>query len=91
MKTISASPVRLSAGPVHFALTTTEPTLVQLRVHDAMGRIVAQPLQSSMIIGTRSVQWDGLDTDGHSVTPGTYFYRAMGGSASASGRIVIIR
>ena len=91
--TIGASPVHLGGGSslVEFAVTAAEPQVVRLRVYDALGRLVAEPLRGSFVIGTASVKWDGRDQRGALVTPGSYFYRATSGTSTATGKFVVIR
>lgn len=64
---------------------------VQLRIYDALGRLVAEPLRNSMVSGGVQVQWDGRDVRGGFVSPGNYFYRATTGAGASSGRIIIVR
>ena len=90
--TVGASPVHLGGSTaVEFAVTAGEPQTVRLRIYDALGRLVAQPLRGSFVIGTASVRWDGRDQHGALVTPGSYFYRATSGTNVASGKFVVIR
>ncbi len=90
--TIGASPVHLgSAAMVQFSVTATEPALVRIRVYDALGRLVAEPLRGSFVIGTTSARWDGRNQNGALVTPGNYFFRATSANGTASGKIVVIR
>jgi uncharacterized protein (TIGR03118 family) len=90
--TVGASPIHLGGSSlVEFAVTATEPQMVRLRVYDALGRLVAEPLSGSFVIGTTSVKWDGRDQHGALVTPGSYFYRATSGASSSSGKLVVIR
>jgi hypothetical protein len=91
VKTVGANPMRLGDGPVHFAVNATAPSMVQLRVYDVRGRLVAEPMRSSMVVGAANVTWDGKDLRGKSVTPGTYFYRAVGHGEAATGRLMIVR
>ena len=91
IRTIGATPAHLSSGPVQFAVSTTAPALVRLRIYDALGRLVAEPMSGTMVVGTLTVSWDHRDTHGAPVSPGTYFYRATGGQKSTSGRFVILR
>lgn len=90
--TIGASPVRLGGSTaLEFSVTAGEPQVVRLRIYDALGRLVAQPLRGSFVVGTASVKWDGRDEHGALVTPGSYFYRATSGANVASGKFVVIR
>ena len=91
VKTVGVNPARLSDGPVRFAVNATSPSMVQLRIYDARGRLVAEPMRMSMVVDDANVTWDGTDSQGQAVAPGVYFYRAVGGGESASGRLMIVR
>jgi flagellar hook assembly protein FlgD len=65
--------------------------MVQLRIYDARGRLVAEPMRTSMVVGSANVMWDGHDNRGQVVASGTYFYRAVSGTEAASGRLLIVR
>jgi flagellar hook assembly protein FlgD len=82
----------LSNGPVNFAVNATAPAMVQLRIYDVRGRLVAEPLHNSLVTGSANVTWDGTDLRGQAVSPGTYFYRAItAGEAASTGHILILR
>jgi uncharacterized protein (TIGR03118 family) len=91
VKLLGMNPLRLGHGPVQFAVTATTPAMVQLRVYDIRGRLVAEPMHSSMVVGSANATWSGKDLRGRSVSPGTYFYRAVAGHEAATGRLLIVR
>jgi len=91
VRTIGVSPVRLGDGPVQFAVNTTTPSMVQLRIYDVRGRLIAEPMRNTMVVGTASVSWNGLDSRGKTVPSGTYFYRAVTAGEAATGRLLIVR
>jgi uncharacterized protein (TIGR03118 family) len=91
VKTTGVNPVRLGDGPIHFAVNAAAPSMVQLRIYDVRGRLVAEPMRSSMVVGNANVTWDGKDFRGQSVVPGTYFYRAVTTGEAATGRLLIVR
>ena len=64
--------------------------MVQMRIYDVRGRLVATPLQTSLVSGSASVTWDGTDLRGRTVAPGTYFYRAVSAGQATTGRLLII-
>ncbi len=88
---VGGNPARLSSGAILFSVNAAEPAVVQMRIYDAQGRLVAEPLHSTLVNGSVGVSWNGRNQDGRIVTPGNYFYRAISGAGSSSGRIVIIR
>jgi uncharacterized protein (TIGR03118 family) len=91
VKTTGMHPVRFAAGPATFALTATVPSMVRLRIYDVRGRLVAEPMSGTLVLGNASAQWDGRDLGGREVAPGTYFYRAFTGDDAANGRLLIVR
>jgi uncharacterized protein (TIGR03118 family) len=91
VQTLSVNPARLGGGPVHFAVSATTPSMVQLRVYDIRGRLVAEPMHTSMVVGSADVTWNGTDLRGQAVAPGTYFYRAVTAGEAATGRLLIVR
>ena len=88
---VGGNPARLSSGAIRFSVSAAQPAVVQMRIYDTQGRMVAEPMQSALVNGSVSVSWNGRGQDGRIVTPGNYFYRAISGAGSSSGRIVIIR
>ena len=90
VKTLSLNPARLG-DPVRFAVNATSPSVVQLRIYDVRGRLVAEPMRNAMVVGSASVTWDGTDLRGQTVSPGTYFYRAVTAGEATTGRLLIVR
>ena len=64
------------------AATTALPQ--QIVVHDLAGRVVRELPPGESV-------WDGRDVRGRAVASGVYFARAVGASAGATARIVIVR
>ncbi len=87
---LGMNPVRLTDGAVGFAVSASQPMFIQMRVYDARGRLIAEPMRSEMVVGSVSVSWDGRDLSGRRVAPGTYFYRAVSGNEAVSGRMLLI-
>jgi hypothetical protein len=87
-----ANPVHLArAGGVDFRLSSVAPVTVRLRVYDAAGRLVAEPVRDLPVSGTVVARWDGFDLGGAKVLPGTYFYHAVSGNRQVRGRLVLLR
>jgi uncharacterized protein (TIGR03118 family) len=86
-----ANPIRLMdhAG-VAFAVTSDAPRTVRLRIYDAAGRLVAEPLHGASVNGSMTAHWNGCDCQGKMVRPGSYFYRAVAQGHTASGHLVIV-
>jgi hypothetical protein len=68
-----------------------EPAIVRLAVHDATGRRIAVLADRRYGPGTHRVKWDGLDSSGRDVAPGTYFCHLKAGDRVANEKIVLIR
>ena len=85
-----ANPVRVGEQ-VRFSLTATKPATVQMRIYDVRGRLVAEPMKSSLVSGSASATWNGADLRGKLVAPGTYFYRTVSTGETAVGRFLIVR
>jgi hypothetical protein len=64
---------------------------VKLRVFDVAGRLVATLLDEKLVVGPRSVVWDGRDSGGRQVSSGVYFYRLDAGEERLSRRLVLLR
>ncbi len=83
---------RLASGAAaEFAISTAAPGLVRLRIVDATGRLVAEPLHGAYVNGSLVVAWDGRDTRGVLVPPGAYFYHATTGGNTAAGKVLVLR
>jgi len=92
VSTAGANPVHLArAGGVEFRLSTVAPVTVRLRVYDASGRLVAEPVRDLPVAGTVVARWDGFDLGGAKVQPGTYFYHAVAGNRMVRGRLILLR
>lgn len=89
---LGRNPVPLGQVPaVRLQVSTTGAAVVQMKIYDAAGRMVAEPLRGVPVFNRLEVSWDGRDLRGAPVPQGTYFYRATSGIAVATGRIVIVR
>lgn len=85
-----STPIRAGTDAVRMSISTTAPAVVGVRIYDAAGRLVAEPMRQGLVSGTVEVTWDGHSMRGGLVPPGNYFYRATAGGEASSGRIVII-
>ena len=65
---------------------------VTLDVYDSSGRLVNRLLDRAMKQkGTHSIEWQGLDAQGRSVSSGVYFYRLTSGKETISKKMVLLR
>src|SRR5207237_7346799 len=85
-----SNPAHLSGSGTRFLVSSRTPATVGLRVYDASGRLVAEPLRDAPLTGQLMVSWNGRDLHGMRVAPGTYFYRARAGGEVQAGRFVMI-
>jgi len=60
-----------------------ESALVNITIYDMMGRIVNNLVSSKQSAGYKSVQWNGINNSGQSVSAGLYFYTIQAGDPSA--------
>ncbi len=82
------NPVRSSAT---ISFTIPSASNVELKVYDASGRCVRTLVDGNLSAGAHTVTWDARDDMGKPVANGVYFYRLATGSASASGKMVVVR
>lgn len=64
---------------------------VGLRVVDARGRIVAEPMNRSLEPGTYGAAWDGRTRAGERAAPGVYYLRLTLPGFSATRRVILSR
>jgi flagellar hook assembly protein FlgD len=88
---IRGNPARLSdpAG-VQWNVSSTVPDVVSLKVYDASGRLIAEPLRSLPFSGAIVARWDLRDSHGAKVPAGMYFYRGTTAAGVAGGRLVLL-
>ena len=58
---------------------------VSLIVYDLLGKKIWNLTQNSLSTGYHSVQWNGVDNDGHPLSAGCYFYQLKVSSTSIPG------
>jgi len=65
---------------------------VTLDVYDSSGRLIAKLLDRAMELkGTHSIEWQGVDSNGRTVSSGVYFYRLTSGKETISKKMVLLR
>ena len=69
----------------------TRAGLVDLAVHDLLGRPVRRLVAEHQGAGSHQVTWDGADDEGHQVASGVYLYRLEAGHRQLSRRLVLVR
>lgn len=91
---VSSSFLRVFPNPaagavgMRFALDRDAP--VSLRVFDVRGRLVETVLDGARPRGEHSVGWNGTDTNGRRVAPGTYFVRLRAGDREQVARVTLV-
>ncbi|MGD1047895.1 MAG: T9SS type A sorting domain-containing protein [Candidatus Krumholzibacteriaceae bacterium] len=67
-------------------------SVVTLDVYDSSGRLIAKLLDRAMEPkGTHSIEWQGVDSSGRTVSSGVYFYRLTSGKETISKKMVLLR
>jgi hypothetical protein len=82
-------------GEVTLRLMRSAPASAQpleVGIYDAMGRLVrGLAAGTGAAAGEVTLSWDGRDTGGRPVTPGTYFARARSGSQIRTREFLVVR
>jgi hypothetical protein len=68
--------------------TATDVTMV---VYNTLGQKVKTLVATSQIAGQHSVEWDGTDETGSSVSSGVYFYKLITADYSATRKMILIK
>jgi hypothetical protein len=64
---------------------------VLVRVFDSQGRLVTTLLDGPVRAGTRSVAWDGRDSQGRPVPSAPYFYRLEGEGVARTRTMLLVK
>ncbi len=64
---------------------------VKLVVYNQLGQYVTTLVDQSMNAGEHNVVWHGLDSKGHPVSSGLYFYRMISGSEQIVGKMTYLK
>ena len=92
-----AEPNRVSAQPNPFATRTTlvidlvAPAEIELRITNALGRVVAEESLGSLHAGRHRWTWDGRDALGQKAAAGVYYAEVQAGGRSLVTRLMILR
>jgi aminopeptidase N len=68
-----------------------ERRMVQLRVYDVTGKLVANLADRMYPAGAHSIEWDGTNRSGQPAASGIYFYRLQAGSDNATRKMLLLR
>ena len=87
--------VRVRPNPARYgsdiSFTLAAQTRVQVVLHDVSGRRVRELFDASLAAGEQQLHWDGRDTSGQRVPPGTYFVVVRTGERTTSRSVVFVR
>ena len=80
------------AGEVtNIAFEVSQAGNVSISVYDALGRQVTTLVNENLAAGNYSVEWNGTDGAGRTLSSGVYFYSLRTGDQVESKRMVIVR
>ena len=71
------------------AFTLTHPAPVRLEIHDPTGRRVRLLVNATLPSGRHAIRWDGLDSNGRSLSSGVYFVTIESGAFRGSRKLVL--
>jgi len=66
-------------------------TFVTLTIYDLMGRIIAQPINSSQSPGEKFIKWNSRNQYGESVSAGVYIYKVQAGDFISTRKMVLLK
>ena len=66
-------------------------TSVAVRIYDARGRLVRSLFTGKQVAGPHTINWDGRDLQGRSVSSGTYFCLLQAGRQRSCHKLALIR
>ncbi len=67
------------------------PSRVTLSVYNAAGRLVRILINEKRPAGHYSDAWNGMDSNGNSVSSGVYFYKLDTGSLTRTRKMILLR
>lgn len=73
------------------AFNVMTPGNVTVRVYDTMGREVDELLNTQLAAGEHSVQWDGRDSEGRTVSSGVYLVHVSNVDGVVMGKITMMK
>jgi len=77
------------ASATTMAFTLTHPAPVRLEIHDPTGRRVRLLVNATLPSGRHAIRWDGLDSNGRSLSSGVYFVTIESGAFRGSRKLVL--
>ena len=68
-----------------------QPGNVSLTIYNVLGQNVATLVDRFQDVGEYSVEWNGRNSSGQTVSSGMYFYRITAGNASATRKMMLLK
>jgi len=73
------------------AFALPQNSFVSLKIYDMLGREIKSLLNSEMLAGNHSIDWNGEDNNGFKVASGAYIYKITAGNFMAVKKMVLIK
>jgi hypothetical protein len=86
---VMPNPVGPSAATIQFMIQTGSE--LTLEVYDSTGRRVGGITRGWTPPGQHSIEWNGLTSDGRTVSPGIYWFRLRSADGDQVGKAVVLR
>ncbi|MCJ7457935.1 MAG: T9SS type A sorting domain-containing protein, partial [candidate division Zixibacteria bacterium] len=64
---------------------------VSLKIYNIAGQLVRTLVNETMVAGTHTVTWDGINSNGEKVASGIYFYKLNAGDYSKTMKMVMTK
>lgn len=69
----------------------SEEANVKILIYDMTGRLIRELVDQSMTIGSKTINWDGKDDAGNSVSGGVYLYNLQAGDYNQTKKMVLMK
>ena len=64
---------------------------VRITIYDLLGNTIKNLFEGSHVSGSKSIQWDGTNNDGHRVSSGKYIYNIEAENIIHTAKMVLIK
>jgi hypothetical protein len=78
-------------GPTEIRYEVGRPCRVEIKVYDALGRVVCVLEDGQREPGVHTAHWDGMNVMGERVSSGVYFYKIRAGEFTATRKMLVLR
>jgi hypothetical protein len=68
-----------------------EETEVRIAIYDMSGRLIRNLVNQTMTAGSKTVEWDGKDNDGNTVSGGIYLYNLQAEGFAQTKKMVLLK